>query len=1079
MKCARCGQVNPAGQRFCGHCGNPLQASLSAEGERKLATILFTDIVGSTAMAEKLDPEDWREVVTGAHQRVGRAVDRYGGTIVQLLGDGVLAFFGAPVAHEDDAERAVRAALDIQAAMSEYAGEIAGRVQNLQVRVGLNTGLVVVGNVGTAAHMEYLAIGDSVNTAARMQSAAEPGTVLISEDTYQLIKHAFDCRPRGAIEVKGKSMPIEVYEVLVSKPTPDSARGLEGLDSPLVGRQAEFDVLRSGLENLRAGRGGFVAVVGEAGLGKSRLIAELHKLTTRDPQSQVGWLEGRSISYGESISYYPWRQIIRQSINAQEGDSPAAVREKLKYVCDCCTLPGGDIPFLEAMLAVESEESWQTVAGYQGDALVERMTEATRGYICSIAQMAPTVLIFDDLHWADAASLELLLNICDMIEGYPLLVATLLRPDREAPSWSFIERLEGKLNGYYTEISLEPLTDQHSSELLANLLPIAASLPSLPTAGRAGWEGRLESVSNLILKKAEGNPFFVEEIIRSLIDAQYLVRDDSRPGPGWRLTGEIANVTIPNTLAGVLSARIDRLPEDTRRVAQMSAVIGRIFEYRVLKTICATAPENERIVSLEPHLGVLTRQELVREGARMPELEYIFKHALTHEAAYNSLLIKRRKEFHRRAGAILETLYAGRLDEFAPMLAHHFWCADEWERAAEYAMRAATRAMKVYALPEARAHYQRALEALDKQPDAPPERVYDAIIGWVEAAFKVRPYAEQLERLARAERIARELNDKQRLAQALHWITDVYLARGLWTRARPVLTESFAVAQELGDERLAMRPTLFAGFIAMLSSPRDAHPPLQRAIELARKYEARDVEALALAIQGQAHAQLGEFEQALAAIRLAKHVARTIDSPVTDADVDLFSAWAYLDMGDTRHALEHGQRSVETALATDSMDCACSAFACLGFGKLQSQALPEATDAFEEAINRSEISGAILAQILARSGLAITRIAGGYQRAVEDLEKALASALEIDYRVGVAHIERALGESLMHLGELERAAGFLSSAVDFYRRTEMCPYLGRALQSLADAYEKQGRQAEAGEAHLEADSIQKELEGWA
>jgi tetratricopeptide (TPR) repeat protein len=391
-------------------------------------------------------------------------------------------------------------------------------------------------------------------------------------------------------------------------------------------------------------------------------------------------------------------------------------------------------------------------------------------------------------------------------------------------------------------------------------------------------------------------------------------------------------------------------------------------------------------------------------------------------------------------------------------------------------MRAAARSMKVYALREARAHYEHALEALDKLPDTPPERVYDAIIGWVEAAFNFRPYTEQLERLARAERIARDMNDKQRLAKALHWITDVYLARGQWTRARPVLTESFAVAQELSDERLAMRPTMFAGFMAMLSNPREAHAPLQRAIELARKYEDRDLEAVTLAIKSQAHAQLGEFEQALAAIQQAEHIAHAIDSPVTEADVDLFTAWAYLDMGDTHHALEHGQRSVETALATDSMDCICNGFACVGFGKLQSQALPEATDAFEEAINRSEISGAIVPQILARSGLAITRFAGGYQGAVQDLEKALARALEIDYRVGVAHIERALGESLTHLGELERAAGSLSSAVDFYRRSEMRPYLGRALHSLADVYEKQGRHTEAEAAHREAEGILKELQ---
>ncbi|MBI3361377.1 MAG: AAA family ATPase, partial [Chloroflexi bacterium] len=802
MNCPHCGHDNPINQKFCGNCGKPLPSTPTPlpggegrggrAGERKLVTVLFADVVGSTAMAEQIDPEEVTEIMNGAFAFMNAAVSKYGGTVARLMGDAILAFFGAPAAHEDDAERAVRAGLDMQASAKEYARAIRQKHRlDFQVRVGINTGLAVLDFVGDQIKTEYTAMGDATNVAARMQSAAEPGTVLISADTHRLVKAVFDFTPRGAIEVKGKSAPIEAFQVLAAKETPGTARGLDGLGSPLVGRDAEFHSLRAKVATLRAGQGAFVAVVGEAGLGKSRLMAEARKFSDSKFQSaNVQWLEGRSVSYGQSVSYYPWRQIIRQSIGAREGEASAAVRKKLNFTCECCTLPGGDQPFLEALLAVESDESLKTVRGYEGDALIRRMTEATRGYVCGIAQEAPTVLVFDDVHWADSASLDLLLNICDVVERYPLLVVCLLRPDKDAASWPFVEGVRAKLAARYNEIALEPLPEDKARELLGNLLHVE----DLP-----------EGVRDLILEKSEGNPFFVEEVIRSLIDSGHIVRQNSH----WRATGEIANVAIPNTLAGVLSARVDRLPDEAKRVAQMASVIGRIFAYRVLKIICETAPAGERIEALDPPLSTLARAEIVRERTREPELEHVFKHALTQEAAYNSLLIKRRKEFHRRVGAVLENLHAERLDEFAPALAHHFWIADETTRAADYSMRAGASAMKVYALREAMGHYGRAIEAWDKTPDAPPKGLCDAILGWAEASFGFRPYPEQLDRLARAEKIARELNDKPRLARALYWTGRVHMTSGHATRAIPILAECFALADELGDERLAVIPTFF------------------------------------------------------------------------------------------------------------------------------------------------------------------------------------------------------------------------------------------------------------------------------
>src|ERR671920_1633011 len=398
----------------------------------------------------------------------------------------------------------------------------------------------------------------------------------------------------------------------------------------------------------------------------------------------------------------------------------------------CGTIPEGDSKYLEVILSVESGATLEAVAALEGDALVEHIAAATRGYLRARADLMPTVIMLDDLHWADTASLDLLLSVAALVEDLPLLIISLLRPDKDAPSWSAIAKARSQLGAHYTEIMLEPLDGAHSKELLGNLLYIE----DLP-----------ESVRNLILDKAEGNPFFVEEVIRTLIDSEYIVQENGH----WHATREIVNVNIPDTLSGVLSARIDRLPEDTKHVAQTAAVLGRIFAQRALMATCAAAPPPEQIADVDPHLGVLTYEELVRERVHDPELEYIFKHALTQEAAYELLLIRRRKELHRRAGEVLERLYPDQREEWASALAYHFRQGEEWQRAADYAMRAGAQAMKVYAISEALEHYEHAYEALTKLPNASPEQLCDAILGWAPAAFKLKPYQDVVNRLGEGE----------------------------------------------------------------------------------------------------------------------------------------------------------------------------------------------------------------------------------------------------------------------------------------------------------------------------------------
>ena len=1047
MICRRCRTINNDAARFCSNCGQALEAQPAPrrpEGERKLVTVLFADVVGSTAMGERLDPELVTEVMNGAFAFMNSAVDRYGGTVSRLMGDAVLAIFGAPASHEDDPERAVRAGLDIQAAAKPYAANIQRKYGvDFHVRVGIHTGLAVLDQVGDRIRTEYTAMGDTPNVAARMQSSALPGTVLVSADTHRLTQHAFEFESRGPLAVKGKSAPIEAWQAVGVKATPASGRGLEGLRAPMVGRQAELDLLMRRFSALRPSQpGAWVTLAGEAGLGKSRLVAELRRTLGSNAQSpssppEVAWLEGRCISYGHAISYLPWQQILRQSIGAQPGEPEAAVRARLKDAAERYQLPGGDLPFLELMLAVAGEDSLKVVTGYSGDDLVRRLTQSVRDFLQGLAQATPLVIVFEDLHWADEASLALLQDLCDLVPLCPILMICLMRLDRDTPAWALAEKARQKLpSASLDEITLAALSTDESRDLLSLLLHIE----DLPDAVRV-----------LILEKSEGNPFFVEEVIRSLLDSGHIMREQGY----WRATRAIEKVAIPNTLAGLLAARMDALPDDAKRVAQMSAVIGRSFAFRVLETICASAPAAERIPAIEQPLDLLTRQEILRVQALDPELEYAFKHALTQEAAYNSLLIRRRREFHGRAGLALESLYAGRLDELAPTLAHHFWEAEDWERAAAYAQRAGNAALKIYALREAIRQFDRAVEALDKVVDGRETQLYEAIMGWGKAAFKFRSYSEQLERLTRAEQIARRLNDKRRLAEALHAIGAVHLARGRSLRAVPVYSEAFTLAEELGDEALSIIPSFHAAFQRLDTDAQAAVTMFDRAIVLARKYGNSSQEAYALAAKGMALARLGRVSESQDSLRAALEIVHAINSPVTESDVELFAGWAYLDLGNTQAGLEHGRRGVAVAVSTDNFDCICAGLACVGFGNMQSGQLPEAAQDFQDAIQQTKISGALRFEVLARGGLALTQIVSGHPQALAELEDSAARAHELGDFFTEAVFYHAAAEAHLGQGDLAGAGALLDKALDYFQRNDLGPYLARAQATLATLRKKQ------------------------
>jgi ABC-type oligopeptide transport system substrate-binding subunit/class 3 adenylate cyclase len=665
--------------------------------QRKVVTAVFADVVGSTALAERLDPEEAKLIIGEAVARMINAVEEFGGTIKDLAGDGVLALFGAPVSHEDDAERAVRAALRITQDISAYAGEVARAwgIEGFGVRVGVNTGPVVLGPLGAGGRVEYGAFGDTVNTAARLQAAASPGAVLAGPSTFRLVDPAFDWSAPQDLELKGKAEPVQARQVKGVRPSAGRVRRFLGVQAPLVGRERELALGRVAAEEVLAGSGGILFLSGEAGIGKSRLLAEIRELLESldaSPDRPPMWLEGRCVSYGESLPYWPFRDLLREWLGAGPDQPELRVRVALRRYVDQLF---GDraleiYPYLGAMLGLALEpEAAARLAELSPEALQYRTFKVVGTFLRRLAEDRPVVVALEDLHWADATSLLLVEQLLPLTEESAVLLAFTQRLERDHPSWQVKELSVRQLPHRTREIALEALSGDADRELLHALVQ-SGTLP--------------EDLEARVLAHAEGNPFYMEELIGSVIDAGALVRE----GEGWRFDHEVS-VDLPETVEKVILARIDRLTPQCHDVLMAASVLGRRFGLPLLEGVTGGNGE------LRDALSELQRLDLVREGRRWPQPEYRFKHALIQETAYRTILTEQRTRLHRKAAEWLEDRHTRNEEEAYGLLAHHWLAANDEDKAISYLTLAGDKARLEYGLDEAIGHYRALLPLLERR----------------------------------------------------------------------------------------------------------------------------------------------------------------------------------------------------------------------------------------------------------------------------------------------------------------------------------------------------------------------------
>jgi class 3 adenylate cyclase/ABC-type dipeptide/oligopeptide/nickel transport system ATPase component len=1067
-KCPQCGHPLPPVAKFCEKCGYQLSKLKEAppidyskpksytpkflaqkilttrstiEGERKLVTVLFADVANYTAISEKLDPEEVHQIMDGCFRALMDEIHKYEGTINQFTGDGVMALFGAPVAHEDHAQRACYAALLIQKALLEY-GERIRKEHGLdfKMRMGLNSGPVVVGSIGDDLRMDYTAIGDTTNLAFRIETTAKPGTILVSGHTYKLAKDYFKFESLGKVPVKGKEEFQEAYELLMPSEvkTRIEAAAVAGL-TKFVGRMREMEALLEALEKVRSGSGQVVGIVGEAGVGKSRIIFEMRKVL---PKEEYGYLEGRCLHYGDSIAYLPILDILKSYFEIKEGEQEFPIKrkigekiiqldEKLKAV-----LP----PFQELLSLRVDDEAYLKLEPKQKR---EKIFEALRDLFIRESQKKSLVLVFEDLQWIDKTTEEYLDYFIGWLANTPILLILLYRPE-------YTHRWASR--SYYSNLRVDQLSLPTSAELVQSILSEGEIVPEL---------------RELILNKAAGNPLFMEELTHSLLENGSIQKRDDH----YLLSRKPLDIQIPDTIHGIIAARMDRLEESLKRIMQVASVIGREFAFRILQAIMEMKEE------LKSYLLNLQGLEFIYEKRLFPELEYIFKHALTQEVAYNSLLLKRRKEIHEKIGGAIEEIYQERLEEFYEMLAYHYSKSDNLERAYQYLKLSGNKAMRSCSNVEAFHFYRDAISILKQKPETEQnkkELLQVILLMTIPMEYLVYP-EDSIKFIQEGEKLCKELEDKKSLATLYTFMSYFHSFKGDLALGRKYQEDSFEEAEKIEDIEIMAKvaPGLCLSYMVEGNFRKIANIA-PKVIALLERIQ-REHDFFGLGVNVYSHLQsfhgvsmgaFGEFTEGERLCEKALSFTHKINHLFSIGMAELLYGILFIFKGDGKNAVRHLQRSIEYQEKSQAVTFLPLSWACLGVGNYLLYELNTALKSIEKGLKMQMDTGIPFGLSAYHYYLSLVHFASG------NLSEATLHAEQALNLAQTNHEKFHEGQSLIQLGrtvgkmeksQIDKAEEYILQGMKILDELGIKPIYARSYLFLGELYANAGQQERAVE----------------
>ena len=776
MECPECQLEIPDDSKFCKECGCKLdrlpiaeESQPLAKSERKHVTILFSDLSGYTALTERFDPEEVKGIMSLIFGKITEIIKSYDGFIERFIGDAVMAVFGIPKAHEDDPVRGIKAAMEIQAAVEQLSPQFESKIgRSLTMHTGINTGLVVTGEVDIEKGTHGLT-GDAINLASRLESIAKAGEIVVGPETYNQALNFFEFETLEPAKVKGKQQPVNIYKVHSIKKEFFKTYRLQGLQAALTGRDKEMTILAKAAERLKQGQGSIISICGEAGTGKSRLKEEFKDFLDID---EIQWYEGHAYGYTQNMPYYPLINLLSHAFRIEENDPPETIRKKLEDSVAYLLGEGNKhTPYIGSLFAL----SYQEIEKASPEDWKDRLGKAIQAILTAIVGRKPTIVCFEDLHWADPSFIKLFERLAASTHQKALFICTY-----RAHFTLFEGDPPDELRDSYQKFNIKDLAKLEAQEMLKSLL---------------GTQNMPSELKEVVGQKTEGNPFYIEEMINSLIESGILTRDNGI----WKLSRKITKADIPATIHGVLTARVDRLGKQFKRILQEASVIGRAFLFRILENI------TDFDSGVDKYLAGLEGLDLIRTQSEEPELEYIFKHVLTQEVVYKGLLKKERQEIHERIGLAIEQIFADRLPEFYETLAHHFSKGKSAVKAIRYLSYSGEKCLNRYSLEEAHRYYQEAFNIASNIAESSmqgKELLTDVLIKWFMVFFYQGDYKSLMELLKSNEKIVISLNDKQKLGQYYAWLGGVFQRRLMIMESYQYLTKALKLGEETGNDEV-------------------------------------------------------------------------------------------------------------------------------------------------------------------------------------------------------------------------------------------------------------------------------------